>query len=210
MSADAVVFDIGRVLIHWDPEGFYDREIGPAARRRLFAEVDLHGANLAIDGGAPFRAAIYGLADRHPDWAREIRWWHDRWIELASPAIPHSVRLLRALRARGVPVFALTNFGDDSFAAATHHYPFFAEFDRAYVSGRLRLLKPDPAIYATVESGCGIAPDRLFFTDDKAENIAAAAARGWQVHLFDGAAGLAARLVAAGLLTEAEAAWTST
>lgn len=204
MSVEAVVFDIGRVLIHWDPEGFYDREIGPAARRHLFAEVDLHGVNLAIDGGAPFRDSIMALADRHPDWSREIRWWHDRWIELARPAIDHSVRLMRALRARGVPVFALTNFGDDSFAAATVHYPFFAEFDRAYVSGRLRLLKPDPAIYAAVEADCGIAPDRLLFTDDKAENIAAAAARGWQVHLFDGPQGWADRLVATGLLTQGE------
>ncbi len=206
MSVDAVVFDIGRVLIHWDPEGFYDRQIGREARERLFAEVDLHGTNLAIDGGAPFRASIYALADRHPDWAREIRWWHDRWIELAQPEIPHSVRLLRALRARGVPVFALTNFGDDSFAGAAAHYPFFAEFDRAYVSARLRLLKPDPAIYAAVEADCRVPPERLFFTDDKAENIAAAAVRGWQVHLFEGPQGLADRLVAMGLLTEGEAA----
>jgi 2-haloacid dehalogenase len=206
MSVDAVVFDIGRVLIHWDPEGFYDREIGREARDRLFAAVDLHGTNLAIDGGAPFRASIDALADRHPDWAREIRWWHDRWIELAQPEIPHSVRLMRALRAKGMPVFALTNFGDDSFAGAAVHYAFFAEFDRAYVSARLRLLKPDPAIYAAVEADCGVPPERLFFTDDKAENIAAAAARGWQVHLFEGPQGLADRLVAMELLTEGEAA----
>lgn len=205
MTADAVVFDIGRVLIHWDPEGFYDREIGPDARARLFAEVDLHGTNLAIDGGAPFRGSILALAGRHPGWAREIRWWHDRWIELARPEIPQSVRLMRALRRRGVPVFALTNFGAESFAAATRHYPFFAEFDRAFVSGRLRVLKPDPAIYAVVEAACAIAPDRLFFTDDNARNIAAAAARAWQVHLFDGPQGLAARLVAMGLLAGDEA-----
>lgn len=205
MSVDAVVFDIGRVLIHWDPEGFYDREIGRAARERLFAEVDLHGVNLAIDGGAPFRASIHALADRHPDWSREIRWWHDRWIELARPEIPHSVRLMRALRRKRVPVFALTNFGDESFSGAAAHYPFFGEFDRAYVSARLRLMKPDPAIYAAVEADCAMPPDRLFFTDDKAENIAAAAARGWQVHLFQGPQGLADRLVAMGLLTEGEA-----
>lgn len=209
MTADAVVFDIGRVLIHWDPEAFYDREIGRDARERLFAEVDLHGTNLAIDGGAPFRETLYALADRHPDWDREIRWWHDRWIELASPAIPQSVKLMRALRAKGVPVFALTNFGDASFAGAMLHYPFFAEFDRAYVSGRLKLLKPDPAIYAAVETDCGIAPYRLFFTDDNARNIAAAAERGWQVHLFEGPQGLSARLVALGLLTEGEAEWAS-
>jgi 2-haloacid dehalogenase len=206
MSVEAVVFDIGRVLIHWDPEGFYDREIGRDARARLFAEVDLHGTNLAIDGGAPFRASIEALAERHPEWAEPVRWWHDRWTEIATPAIDRSVRLLRALRANGIAVFALTNCGDEVLERAARHYRFLGEFDRAYVSGRMKLMKPDPAIYAAVEVDCGVPPERLFFTDDKAENIAAAAARGWQVHLFEAPQGLADRLVAMGLLTEGEAA----
>ena len=71
-----------------------------------------------------------------PLWAREIRWWHDRWIELASPRIEGSIALLRALRAKGVPVFTLTNFGRYSFDAALPKLDFLAEFDRCYVSGR--------------------------------------------------------------------------
>jgi 2-haloacid dehalogenase len=207
MTVLAVIYDIGNVLIEWQPERFYDRRIGATARKRLFAEVDLHVMNEAIDAGALFRETIYDWADRHPQWATEIRWWYDHWIDMASPRIEHSIALLRTLRAKGVPVFALTNFGIHSFDYALTQYDFLAEFDRAYVSGRMGVIKPDPAIFQMVEDDCALPPQSLLFTDDRADNIAAAAARGWQVHQFEGPAGWAARLVAAGLLTQQEAAW---
>jgi len=205
MRPEAVIFDIGNVLTTWDPEGFYDREIGPDRRARLFAEVDLHGMNLAIDAGALFRETIYDWADRYPTWAPEIRMWYDRWAELASPRIDGSIALLRALRGKGVPVFTLTNFGSYAYDEARTKLDFLNEFDREYVSGRMAVTKPDPAIYAMVEADCGIAPGRLLFTDDKHENITAAAARGWQVHHFTGWEAWAAQLVGAGLLTTQEA-----
>ncbi|MFM2390686.1 MAG: hypothetical protein RLZZ437_2241 [Pseudomonadota bacterium] len=207
MTVQAVIYDIGNVLIEWQPERFYDRRIGATARKRLFAEVDLHVMNEAIDAGALFRETIYDWADRHPQWATEIRWWYDHWIDMASPRIEHSIALLRTLRAKGVPVFALTNFGIHSFDYALTQYDFLGEFDRAYVSGRMGVTKPDPAIFQMVEDDCALPPQSLLFTDDRADNIAAAAARGWQVHQFEGPAGWAARLVAAGLLTQQEAAW---
>lgn len=202
----AVIFDIGNVLIEWNPERYYDSQLGEATRRRLFAEVDLTGMNGQIDLGGPFRETVYDLADRTPDWAEQIRWWHDRWIELASPRIDRSLVLLRALRRNGVPVFALSNFGIHSFAYAETRYEFLGEFDRRYISGHMGVTKPNPEIYRKVEEDCGLPPEALLFTDDRADNIAAARARGWQVHLFDGPEGLARRLVAAGLLAAAEAA----
>lgn len=202
---EAVVFDIGNVLTSWTPEAFYDREIGADRRRALFAAVDLHGMNEEIDRGALFRETIYDTADRHPEWRDEIRWWYDRWIELATPRIDRSIALQRALRARGVPVFALTNFGKHSFAEAVPKLDFLRDFDRSYVSGELGVTKPDPRIYEIVEEDSGIAPDRLIFTDDKAENIAVAAARGWRTHLFTGPEGWARRLVDEGLLDADEA-----
>lgn len=205
MQPEAVIFDIGNVLTRWKPEAFYDRVIGEDRRRLLFAEVDLHGMNEIVDAGGLFRETIYGWADRHPGWAPEIRMWYDRWIELASPRIEGSIALLRALRRRGVPVFALTNFGSHSFEEARTKLDFLGEFDREYVSGRMGVTKPDPQIYAMVEADCGIAPERLLFTDDKAENITAAARRGWRTHQFETWQGLAARLVAEGLLTPEEA-----
>jgi 2-haloacid dehalogenase len=205
MKVEAVIFDIGNVLTRWQPEAFYDREIGEARRRALFAAVDLHHMNDLIDAGALFRETVYDWADRYPVWALEIRWWYDRWIELASPRIEGSIALQRALRARGVPVYCLTNFGRYSFDEALPKLDFLAEFDRHYVSGRMGVIKPDPRIYAMVEQDCGLAPQALLFADDKACNIAAAAARGWRTHQFESWQGWAARLVAEGLLTAGEA-----
>ena len=202
---DAVVFDIGNVLMYWDPEGFYDRRLGEAGRRRLFAETGIEAMNLAVDAGAPFRATVEAHAAAHPAWRDDILCWYHNWIEMAAPRIEGSIALLRALRAKGVPVLALTNFGDDSFSYAQTQYDFLNEFDRAFVSGRMGVIKPDAEIYRQLEAATGIAPNGLIFTDDRAENIAAAAARGWRVHLFTNWEGWAERLVAEGLLSRAEA-----
>ena len=205
MQPLAVIFDIGNVLTCWQPEAFYDRVIGPDRRRSLFEAVDLHAMNDLVDAGGLFRETIYDWADRNPDWAAEIRMWYDRWDELASPRIDGSITLLRALRSKGVPVFSLTNFGSYSYEEARPKMDFLSEFDREYVSGRMGVIKPDVRIYEMVEADCGIAPDRLLFTDDKAENIAAAARRGWRTHQFEAWQGWAQRLVAEGLLSTREA-----
>lgn len=205
MQVEAVVFDIGNVLVGWHPEEFYDRVIGPDRRQKLFAEVDLYAMNEAVDAGAPLQATVYARAERHPEWGAEIRLWHDRWAEMLAPRIEGSIALLRALRRAGVPVFALTNFGRDTFEIARGPLEFLNEFDREYVSGRLGMMKPDPRIYAVVEADCGIAPESLLFADDRADNTAAAAARGWQVHHFTSWEGWAMRLVSAGLIGKAEA-----
>jgi 2-haloacid dehalogenase len=205
MQPEAVIFDIGNVLTRWQPEAFYDRVVGEDRRRALFDAVDLHAMNALVDDGALFRETIYGWADRYPAWAPEIRMWYDRWIDLASPRIEGSIALLRALRLKGVPVFALTNFGSYSYDEACGMLDFLNEFDREYVSGRLKVSKPDPRIYQAVEDDCGIAPDRLLFADDKADNITAAARRGWRTHQFESWQGWAERLVAEGLLTTKEA-----
>lgn len=206
MSIQAVVYDIGNVLIEWDPERFYDTRFGAERRKRLFTEVPLHEMNLGLDRGDPFRESVYALADQHPEWREEIRHWHDSWLDFAHTDIPQSVRLLRALRAKGVPVFALSNFGIGTFEVALEAYPFLGEFDQAYISGHLGCIKPDAEIYRHLEQGAGLSADRLLFADDRPENIEAAAARGWQTHLFTTPEGWAARLVDAGLLTPEEAA----
>ena len=202
----AVVFDIGNVLIEWQPERFYDAQIGQDRRRAMFAALDLHGMNDGVDRGDNFREAVTAFAAANPDWRAEIMMWHDNWADMASPAIPHSVRLLRALRADGVPCFALSNFGIQTFEIAERRYDFLQEFDRRYISGHMGVIKPDARIYEMLEDDCGIAPGQLLFTDDRIDNIRAADARGWQTHLFDGPRAFAARLVAEGLLTPEKAA----
>ncbi|MGR3344948.1 MAG: HAD family hydrolase [Paracoccaceae bacterium] len=205
-AIEAVIFDIGNVLIEWNPERYYDRVIGENRRKKLFAKVDLHGMNEKIDLGADFTRTIYETADQHPDWRDEIRQWHDNWDELAEPVIGDSVHLMRALRRNEVPVFALSNFGIGSFGVAENKYPFLAEFDRRYISGHMGVVKPEAEIYRMLENDCQIAPERLLFADDRRENVTAAEARGWQVHLFESARGWAARLIAEELLSVHEAA----
>lgn len=205
MRPEAVIFDIGNVLIEWQPERFYDTIMPRADRERMFAEVDLHAMNDAIDRGGLFRETIYETAEAYPVWRDQIRLWYDNWIDMASPVVDQSLHLLRALRARGVPVFALTNFGIHSFAYAETQYAFLGEFNRRYISGHMGVIKPDPRIYEMVEQDCGVTPDRLLFTDDRPDNIEAAVRRGWQVHHFDGAESWTRRLIAEGLLTEDEA-----
>ncbi|PWJ17447.1 HAD family hydrolase [Jannaschia seohaensis] len=206
MTVQAVVFDIGNVLIEWQPENFFDREVGEERRREMFAAIDLHAMNDRIDSGENFSKVVRETEAAHPDFAHEIAMWHDRWLELAAPVIPHSVRLMRALRSKGIPVHALTNFGVETFALAQTEYDFLTEFDMAFVSGHLQVIKPAPAIYAAVEAGTGLTGEALLFADDRPDNVAAAEARGWRAHLFDGPEGWAARLVAEGLLTEEDAA----
>lgn len=206
MTIKAVVFDIGNVLLEWQPEAFYDREIGETRRRALFSDVDLTGMNEQVDLGAPFRQSVFDLADKHPEWSDEIRMWHDRWLEMACPVIDHSVRLMTALQAKGMPVFSLTNFGVETYDLGSEHYPFMKAFDRDFISGHMKLIKPDPKIYETLETSSNLAGQDLLFTDDRAENIAAASARGWRTHLFEGSQGWADRLVSEGLLNKEEAA----
>jgi 2-haloacid dehalogenase len=205
MQPEAVIFDIGNVLIEWQPERYFDGLIGPARRRAMFDAVDVHAMMVRIDAGAPFAEVVEATARQHPGWAAQILHLRDRWCDIARPEIPGTVRLLRALRARGVPVFALSNFGAQNFPLSEAQFPVLAEFDRRYISGEMGMVKPDPAIYAAVEADCGIAPGRLFFTDDRADNIAAARARGWLAHRFDGPAGLSQALIEHGVLSAEDA-----
>ncbi len=205
MGIEAVVFDIGNVLIEWNPERVYDRVIGVERRKAMFEAVDLHGMNDQVDRGQNWYDAVSECAAQNPEWHDEIMMWHERWLEMASPAIDHSVRLLRALRSKGVPVFALSNFGIQTFEIGEREYPFLEEFDRRYISGHMGEVKPEPEIYRMLEDDCGVAPTALLFADDRADNIAAAAARGWNTHLFADPQGFADRLVAEGLLSDEDA-----
>lgn len=205
MAVQAVIFDIGNVLIEWQPERHYDRVIGEARRQEMFAAVDLHAMNDRVDRGENFHAMVTECAAQNPAFHDEIMLWHDDWLHMASPVIPHSVTLLRKLRHRGVPVFALSNFGIETFDLAKPEYPFLTEFDRSYISGHMGVTKPDAVIYERLEADCGLPPDALLFTDDRADNIEAADRRGWQTHLFEGPEGWAKRLVAEGLLNEEDA-----
>ena len=200
----AVIFDIGNVLIEWQPERFYDAVIGPAKRKKMFETVDLHGMNDVVDRGGPFQETIYAWAEKYPEFRTEIRMWHDRWIEMAAPAIDLSWASLRALQANDIPVFALSNFGIDSFAYAETKYPDLGLFDQRYISGHMGVIKPTSQIYLMLEEACGYDPEALLFTDDRTDNINVAQDRGWHTHLFDGPQGWMDCLIDHGLLARSD------
>lgn len=204
MPVEAVIFDIGNVLVEWHPTRMFDAVIGQQRREALFADVDLDTMNDRVDMGEEIADVVRETALAHPAYHDDILLWHSNWLDMLQPDIPLSATLLRALRARGMAVHALSNFGTSTLALAERHFPVLTEFDSRFVSGHLAMMKPDPAIYAHVEAGVGVPPEALFFIDDRAENIAAAAERGWQTHLFETPEGLADRLVAEGLLIAAE------
>ncbi len=206
MTPQAVIFDIGNVLIEWQPEKHFDIRIGPERRKAFFTAVDIHGMMNRIDEGGNFSLVVEETAKAHPNWADEILWFRDGWCEIAQPSIDHSVRLLRALRRKDIPVFALSNFGAQNFPLSEAQFPFLTEFDKRYISGEMGMIKPDTAIYAAVEDDCGIAPEALLFVDDREENIEAAVDRGWQGHLFVSPEGWAECLVEFGLMNADEAA----
>ncbi len=205
MRVEAVIFDIGNVLIRWQPELYFDEKIGEARSKALFDAVDLHGMMVRIDKGGVFAQVVEDTARDNPDWSEEILLFRDDWCGIAKPELPHSVRLLRALRNAGVPVFALSNFGAENFPMSKAQFPFLKEFDRRYISGEMRMVKPDAEIYEAVERDCGIPPGGLLFADDRQDNVEAAAARGWQTHLFTDPALFAEDLVGRGLLKKDDA-----
>ena len=204
MTIKAVVFDIGNVLIGWQPEDFFDSVVGGDRRRAFVAAVDLHAMNDRVDAGASFHDTLMQTAKDYPDWADEIHLWHDRWIDMAAPLIPHSERLMYALQAKGIPVFSLTNFGIQTYDLAAHTYPFMRKFDHDFISGHMGVIKPAALIYQMLEEASSLSGDALIFADDRSDNIDAANARGWKTHLFEHPQGWADRLVSEGLLTQAE------
>lgn len=201
MPATAMVFDVGRVLIGWDPEKLYEQIIPDVfERRRFLGSVATAEWNVAFDAGRPIKAGVAADAAANPEHADHISAWWERWPEMVGPPIDGSVACLRALKDAGVPVYGLTNFADETFTMAQKIFPFLNEFDECVVSGREYCVKPDPRIYALLEARTGCAPADLFFADDSPANIRAARQRGWTAHLFEGAAGLVAALEAEGLL----------
>ncbi len=197
----AVVFDIGRVLIQWDLRHLFEKLIAdPEELDWFLANVVTEQWHFQHDAGRPLAEMLPELKAGFPDHVDLIDAYADRFLETIPGLIPGTPALVEKLAARGVPLFALTNFGAEFWTEFLPVTPVLGHFRDIVVSGVERCAKPDPAIYAIAERRFGFAPEALFFIDDNAANIAAAAARGWKTHLFTDAARLEGDLAARGLL----------
>lgn len=197
---DTVVFDLGGVLVDWDPRYLYrslfDDE---AAMERFLAEVCTPEWNLAQDAGRPWAEAVATLSAQHPEFAGPIAAYHSRWLETLRGPIPPTVDLLARLRDAGVRLYALTNWSQETFPLARERFDFLGWFEGIVVSGEEKLIKPDPEIFHRLIRRYAIEPGRTLYIDDSLKNVAAAEALGMHGWHFQGADGLRARLQALGL-----------
>lgn len=194
---DTVVFDIGNVLIQWDPRLLY-RSIfrDDAEADRFLAEVLPPEWNLEQDRGRSFAEGIAEALARRPDHREEILAWDTRWHEMVPGEVPGSVEILTALKEAGVPLYAITNFSSEKFAECEQRFPFLANsFIDVVVSAHERLVKPDPRIYQVLFSRNDLAPKNTVFIDDSPANVEAARSVGMQAIHFTDAPALKASLI---------------
>jgi HAD superfamily hydrolase (TIGR01509 family) len=195
-----VVFDIGRVLITWDPEVPFRRLIpDDAARAHFLTHVCSPAWNLEQDRGRPWDEAEASLIAEHPDHETNIRAFRQHWPEMVASEIPETVAMMRGLMASGMDVTLLTNFAADTFREAQILYPFLTETRGVTVSGEVKVLKPDPQIYRIHTEGFSLDPAATLFIDDSAANVTGAQEFGWQAALFEGPEKLRADLQSFGL-----------
>ncbi|HEV3463433.1 MAG TPA: HAD family phosphatase [Actinomycetota bacterium] len=185
MTTKAVVFDLGGVLIDWDPRYLYRKLLADeAAVEEFLTTVCTPEWNAEQDRGRPFAEGVAELVERYPAHAAAITAYHERWPEMLGGDIGGTVELLAELRAAGVPLYALTNWSAETFAIARERFQFLDWFDGVLVSGEERMIKPDPAIFQLMVERFGLDPGSTFYVDDSAANVEAAGRLGFDAVRF--------------------------
>lgn len=201
MAVRGVVFDVGDVIVRWDPRTLYSKIFpDPAERDWFLANVCTPAWHIRHDAGVSFAENRAPLLAAYPEHEGAIRAWQERWWEMFSGPIPQTEAAIEALAARGVPMLGLTNMSAETAQGTFALSPVFERLSHIVVSGEVGLMKPDPRIFALTAERAGLAPAELLLVDDSATNTAAAAACGWDVHRFDDPAALEPALKARGLL----------
>lgn len=182
-----VVFDVGNVLIRWDPLLVYREMIPDDEKRAWFMQNVCTAAwNLEQDRGRSWEEAVALLVASHPEWESQIRAYDERWHEAVPGIIEDSVAVLAELKQRGEKVYAITNFSREKWAECLIRFPFLQSFDGVVVSAHERVIKPDPAIYEILLQRYGLSAPDCIFIDDSAKNIEAARGVGMKaVHFVE-------------------------
>jgi len=176
----AVAFDLGGVLIDWNPRHLYRKILGSdeAAIERFLADVCTPEWNARLDAGRPFAEAVEELLASHPEQADLISAYHQRWPEMLGPAFEGTAAILREVRAAGYPTYALSNWSAETFPVTRQLYRFLDEMDGILISGEVGVGKPDPAIFRIFLERFGLVAGETVFIDDSKRNVATAASFG--------------------------------
>lgn len=197
----AVIWDIGNVIVRWDPRTLYNRIMPDIARRERFltevCTLDWHSRH---DLGVTFVENRAPLLARYPEFTEQILDWERRWPEMFSGVIPQTESAILALAERGVPQFGLSNMSHEVIGPIRDMTPAFAHLRDIVISAETAIMKPDPRIYAQACRRFGLEPGEAIFIDDSQRNIDSAAALGFHTHHFTDPAKLRPALEATGLL----------
>ena len=199
---NCVVFDIGNVLVRWDPRNLYRRMgYSDPETAAILTEIGLLEINhRVLDAGKPFPATLQLLVERFPRHAEFIRAFDIRWVESLGGAIPGSVAIFQRLKQAGVPVYALSNYNRQKFDIACELFPFLMTFDELVLSGDVGLVKPDAEIFELLIGRCGLDVGRTVFIDDSIANVATAARLGFAtIHFNEKTTDLGVELLRLGL-----------
>ena len=196
------IFDLGGVLLDWNPRHLYRKLFGgdEAAMEHFLATVCTTEWNERQDAGRSFAEATRELLLIHADKIELIEAFGKRFGELIAGPIDGSVDVLAELKARSVPIYAITNWSAETFPPQRQRFAFLSWFDGIVISGMEGVIKPDPRIFRILCERYGVAPESAVFIDDVAANAAAASALGIQGIHFRSADQLRRELVAVGLL----------
>jgi 2-haloacid dehalogenase len=199
-TIDTVIFDVGNVLLRWDPDPLIVRLAGdPETAEFVRTHVINHDWNLQLDGGKSWAEGCAEQAAAFPEHAELIHAFNACWEETLFGAIEGTVDVLERLHAGNVPLYALTNFSSEKFRLTRPKHAFFDRFRDILVSGDENMVKPDPAIYRRLLDRNGLAAERCVFIDDSAANVVAAEGVGLATVHFTSPQALAADLAEMGL-----------
>jgi len=187
-TPEAVVFDLGNVLIRWDPHPAVARGVGAEEATRFLSadDFDFLAWNHLQDAGRDWTVAEDAVARSHPHWHEHALAYRAHFAESLVGAVDDNVAVLRDLHAAGVPLTALTHWSAELFPQALDRFALLALFDDIVVSGAEGVAKPDPAVFAVLRERVGRPLERCVFVDDSAANVAAAAAVGLDAIRYDG------------------------
>jgi 2-haloacid dehalogenase len=199
---DIVVFDLGGVLIEWDPRHLYRKLFAgdDAAMEHFLANVCTHDWNRCQDAGRSFAEGASLLKAEHPDRAELIDAYFARFDEMMPGPTAGTIDILAELREQGTPLYGLTNFSAETYPPTYERFEFLGWFRDILVSGEVGLIKPDPRIFELLIERFAIDPCRAVYIDDVEVNVIAARPFGIHAIHFTTPAALRSELAVLGLL----------